>query len=1320
MTEAEGAEQPAISAHASTSIDEGSARRHQALTNELLKVVRAREAALRGGPLSPRRALLSAATSPQALACAAATGLLVAAAASADTAGARAQYAVEAGIVAAAGFVDAAVAWWQQRLALAGILLRAKAHIDYFRRKGVKVPLFGLGGEVVVKVVGGWQFMPENMLVSGDEYLLSETPGCQQLEQAIVAPAKRPTSSLELYFDRTRTVCGWAACACVVLCVAVGLVRHYVCSGATRPAVWDSVLGQSSYLVMASLTLLLPHAQWAVVQAYCNARILALFHVIQQRTSHAPARPGMGLSPSSHGGGGSEANSHAFENGEAESVRVPARVVARYMLQFLGWRNEVLPHNTRLFQTLGSVTTVACLDKDATLVEPVGRPERVYLHVRGGLSSLTMTNSTTVDAETPAMPGASPHYARGRAGSRVHTLSFDDPAWREQLPVLKPIGLSSLLQRPMCRDEHVMHSPQICGGSHVNAETAGLAAAKAREPTTWKRIFVSLTRQFARPYSQCLCLLGKEIGFTDKALDNYTHVKEIHTYASGTDSDSVDEPPLQLLSKGNLPVLLKHCAWYWDGSEILQLGPEAHAEIMNQYENLHDAFTCIAFAYKPIPERVAAVISSQDAAAVAADAAAPQPVGTPSWTSHHVDVRFTHVAGAQSHAHADVDEKRNVRKLFVPHTATGDTPKVDSPDSSGAGGVCVSVPQSPCVQSMCSPPKGDTASPASKRKAGKRRSRGGSAAMTAAKKLVAIEQFDSSMPRHSIEVLAHPSHAAHVLPPPPPPPPPVNAHEAREKVFEELQTDQIFMGMVALREVPSRNAGAAIERLRSSGVRFMFFSSDNVRRSVLFAQRLGLDTGWNCVISLRDPPPGEPPLMDGIAKMPRGISHIRPHIANVDEVPLSVPIFCDADPASSVEMIKILQADVAAAYQPLPAECLLPHDDNAPNGEQRPPVPSPITSGTWLTQASSGNLSVDLTCLPCSFVMHHPSSLGVLADLVGEGRYVLRNAVQSLLCALCLSLAAAAASLWASLAFLPPLMSGYQLAWLALVVVPALSMSLLLARVHGKRMTAFVPKSGMNGESVKMTAAYVSSQALPLAACAFVAFVIALHDLRGGPWSQIVGFHASESEGDILGSDALLGAQNAAMFAFVCGAVPAALALAHPSQHAAVTLAKNLGGAVPWVLVSLALLLLQVAFAAVSFAGGRAFHVLPDASWYVYVIVFVAPPVVSLLVGVPASRRQQSWWAQHQLELKLVFETKLGMHSPVSATPAIARAQPIAPIRAPMAPVAPPPSEGVEMQALHHTPPAGAGEEHEGSASPRLDTAAMSGSASSRPVASES
>lgn len=47
--------------------------------------------------------------------------------------------------------------------------------------------------------------------------------------------------------------------------------------------------------------------------------------------------------------------------------------------------------------------------------------------------------------------------------------------------------------------------------------------------------------------------------------------------------------------------------------------------------------------------------------------------------------------------------------------------------------------------------------------------------------------------------------------------------------------------------------------------------------------------------------------MSNRAKLPKGIDNIRPHLENVDNVPLLVSLFTDCTPATAKEMIKIMQ-----------------------------------------------------------------------------------------------------------------------------------------------------------------------------------------------------------------------------------------------------------------------------------------------------------------------------------------------------------------------------------------------------------------------------
>lgn len=59
------------------------------------------------------------------------------------------------------------------------------------------------------------------------------------------------------------------------------------------------------------------------------------------------------------------------------------------------------------------------------------------------------------------------------------------------------------------------------------------------------------------------------------------------------------------------------------------------------------------------------------------------------------------------------------------------------------------------------------------------------------------------------------------------------------------------------------------------------------------------------------------------AQLPRGIAAIRPHLQQVDDVPLLVPLFSDCSPAATQEMIQVMQENgkVRHAMRPIAGWC---------------------------------------------------------------------------------------------------------------------------------------------------------------------------------------------------------------------------------------------------------------------------------------------------------------------------------------------------------------------------------------------------------------
>jgi hypothetical protein len=127
---------------------------------------------------------------------------------------------------------------------------------------------------------------------------------------------------------------------------------------------------------------------------------------------------------------------------------------------------------------------------------------------------------------------------------------------------------------------------------------------------------------------------------------------------------------------------------------------------------------------------------------------------------------------------------------------------------------------------------------------------------------------------------------------------------------------QVFLGMAAS-SVPIRPViNDIFEDLTQAGVRFVYFSPRNMRRSQKVAEKIGLETDWNCAISLRALVDAEADPhrfisqyadWDVKAKLPHGIKAIKQHLKEVDNVPLLVSLFTDSTPSTITEMIDIFR-----------------------------------------------------------------------------------------------------------------------------------------------------------------------------------------------------------------------------------------------------------------------------------------------------------------------------------------------------------------------------------------------------------------------------
>jgi hypothetical protein len=193
--------------------------------------------------------------------------------------------------------------------------------------------------------------------------------------------------------------------------------------------------------------------------------------------------------------------------------------------------------------------------------------------------------------------------------------------------------------------------------------------------------------------------------------------------------------------------------------------------------------------------------------------------------------------------------------------------------------------------------------------------------------------------------------------------------EIAEARLMRMQSGQIFVGVVAARFQPQPKVQDLIKDLGRSGIRFVYMANRNYRKTKPLATKMGLETGWNCAISLmprrfkpHTPTDRERTTVDAAtaarmmqaqtaveglgeyeldgeedddfgvegtmteerrlkklqgakdeeewdlkAGLPHGVPEIRAHLVEKDNVPLLVSLFTEATPPAIAGMLRIMQ-----------------------------------------------------------------------------------------------------------------------------------------------------------------------------------------------------------------------------------------------------------------------------------------------------------------------------------------------------------------------------------------------------------------------------
>ncbi|XP_053309701.1 transmembrane protein 94 isoform X2 [Spea bombifrons] len=542
--------------------------------------------------------------------------------------------------------------------------------------------------------------------------------------------------------------------------------------------------------------------------------------------------------------------------------------------------------------------------------------------------------------------------------------------------------------------------------------------------------------------------------------------------------------------------------------------------------------------------------------------------------------------------------------------------------------------------------------------------------------------------------------------------------------FTQALSGQIFMGMVSSQYQARLDIVRLIDALVNACIRFVYFSMEDELRSKVFAEKMGLETGWNCHISLTpngegpgsEVPPSSPShagsLRDDLnqtsredaeglllmedeghadmisfqptdsdvpsfledsnrAKLPRGIHQVRPHLQNIDNVPLLVPLFTDCTPETMCEMIQImqeyeevtcclgssasirnsglfLQSDISISLDPLyPSRC---------SWDMFGYVSGPLRT-TETEVLSPLQLSASLNSLPCSVSFRQEECVGIIR-LIEQARHATYGIRKCFLFLLQCQLTLVIVQFLACMLQLPPLLSTTDILWLSCFCYPLLSVSLLGKPPDNSIMTV---ATGKNLHSIpKKTQHYFLIcfllKFMPSCTCCLACFWFSLQrfceisSYNNTTNCSCITVHSDSADSpDWFGSlsGALLLAQKLAACLIVLHTVFISISHVHRSKP----LWKRSPFSNRWWSLTLPVLVLAQALQTAldlklwtNTDSPLAFHFLdiPLLAWLLGSLSLLIVLVINEIVKLHEIRVR----VRYQKRQKLQFETKLGMNSP--------------------------------------------------------------------------
>lgn len=732
--------------------------------------------------------------------------------------------------------------------------------------------------------------------ICGRDFLVLSTPYIKTLQITLQQSHRRPVNSVEKEcFIISRKYFETFVVPSVFILSTIVTAIHYGYLDLTDNEQKIKTISIAYLLLRPSLTIMpfLPWmfpCFWMLANAYGSARLLCCAET--QRRKHSKSLSSDSASPGqlinsppedkpdktinllATPNAASSSDQNKRDDGAEDMNRdVKFLDIFKLFIDLIMGKKGHVWRSSSLLQVLGSLTSLCVIDKVGILSWSNPTPEKVFVLERKGSEVKTIskqtpeqtqlinnsnlqTQSTSVDGESQNHFAQHEDSANGRSGcgsehvevdskTQSHSMSnytiqpevldisqsfnayhealeqswskqpnrlqFDDLNWQRYLNNLKPLGLAILMNN-CCENSFADYFRFY---KHINYESM----LRCNHIPVVKR--------------RCLCSLSNLIGFSKNIAEGYNYVRQIGAYRlsdprsmqSGNIVPQIENTnrlklPLanlvsnlhkststksyQIFSQGTADIVLDSCAEFWDGKQLCLLDQTIRKKIMDFYHRTSLTSYCSAFSYSPM-------------------------IGTYDLEDNYIEMpatgsRLTHQL--RQLINEREEEYLQNQTINLPHLVRPKplSNRLVSTGSSQDDSQFNSLSSTPMTNQYFD----DTGKPLKNQ------------FITANRQHMSCEDlldYKTRTKSSETEFWLVESECQ-------------KRSSDLDATLDELN-NQIFVGMVALQYQACPDFVALVEQLEQACIRFIHFSKENELRSRVFSEKMGLESGWNCHISLQ-------------------------------------------------------------------------------------------------------------------------------------------------------------------------------------------------------------------------------------------------------------------------------------------------------------------------------------------------------------------------------------------------------------------------------------------------------------------------------------